>query len=86
MQSINWFDELFLSTDLWGWFGPLILIAISFILLENKKYKPLGIFFFLVEALVTYNYLTLVSATPWYWWNIILMVLGMLTCIVQMIR
>ena len=85
MQEINWLEELWLSTDLWGWFGPLALIVISFIILTNKKYKGLGIFFIIVESLITYVYLELVVSEPWYWWNIIIMVFGILSCMIQMI-
>ena len=84
MQYINWFSELFLSTDIWGWFGPLIIIGVSFIILTNKKLKPLGILFIIVEFLITSIYLDLVSETPWYWWNIIIMILGIIICIGQM--
>lgn len=86
MQEIHWLDEIFLSTDLWGWFGPVILIVVSFIILSNKKTKPLGIIFLVIQILVLSIYLDLVEATAWYWWNIIIMVLGFLICIVQAIR
>jgi len=76
--------DLFLSTGLFGWFGPIGLIIISFIILQNRKYKPLGIFIIILESLITAYYLTLVEATPWYWWNVIIMLLGILTCIGQM--
>lgn len=84
LQSINWLDELFLSTEIWGWFGPLALIVIAYIV--TTKYKGLGIFFIIVESLITYNYLTLVSVESWYWWNIYLMVFGILMTMVAMIR
>jgi len=79
IQTINWLDELFLNTDIYGWFGPIGLIVISYIVI--KKYRALGIFFFILELLVMSYYLSLVEATPWYWWNIIILVLGVLTCI-----
>ena len=84
MQDIHWLDEIFLSTDLWGWFGPLLFITIVFLILTNKKAKPLGILFLIVEILMINFYLGLVEATPWYWWNIIIMILGMLICIAQL--
>jgi len=86
MQDINWFSELFYSTDLWGWFGPIIIIVVSFIILLDKKKKPLGIFFIILESLIVAQYLTLVEATPWYWWNIYIMIFGVITCIGQMSR
>ena len=77
-------EALFYSTDLSGWFGPLALIVIAFFILTNKKAKPLGILFLVVETLIIWSYLDLVEATPWYWWNIIIMVLGLLLCVGQM--
>jgi len=77
-------NDLFYSTSIFGWFGPLMIIAVSFAILENKKYKPMGILFVIVEFLIISQYLALVEATPWYWWNIIIMLLGMILCIGQM--
>jgi hypothetical protein len=84
IQDINWFDEIFLSTDIQGWFGPLAIITISYIILTNRKLKPLGILFIIVEFLIASEYFSLVEATPWYWWNIFLMILGMILCVGQM--
>ena len=84
MQEINIFEELFLSVDIWGWFGPLAIIVVSFIILTNRKLKPLGILFIIVEFLTISIYFDLVEATPWYWWNIIIMLLGIIICIGQM--
>lgn len=86
MQDINWFNELFLSTDIWGWFGPIGILVISFLILTNRKLKPLGFVFILLQLLIISQYVLLVAVTPWYWWNIIILVLGMLLCIGQMTR
>ena len=83
-MEINIFEELFLSVDIWGWFGPLAIIVVSFIILTNRKLKPLGILFIIVEFLTISIYFDLVEATPWYWWNIIIMLLGIIICIGQM--
>lgn len=84
MQDINILEELFYSTEVWGRFGPLALVALSFILLTNRKYRPLGIFFIILQSLLAYHYLTLVAATPWYWWNTIILLLGIVICAFQM--
>lgn len=86
MQDVNYFDELFLSTDIQGWIGPIVLIVIVFMILSNKKYRPLGIFFIILESLIIAYYFTLVEETPWYWWNIFIMILGVITCMGQMTR
>lgn len=79
-------EALFLSTDISGWFGPFALIVISFAILTNKKMKPLGVLFMVLETLVIWYYLDLVEATPWYWWNIIILIVGELLCLAQMAR
>ena len=81
MQDINWFDELFLSTEMWGYFGPLGLVVIGFLL--TKKEKGLGIFFIIVDSLVIAHYFTLLEATPDYWWHIIILLLGVIVCMMQ---
>jgi len=82
MIEINYIEELFLSTDLQGWFGPIILVVAGILL--TKKDKSLGIFFILLDSLVIYYYATLLDATPWYFWNMIIMLLGVITCMLRM--
>jgi hypothetical protein len=83
MQDINWFNELFLSTEMWGYFGPLGLVIIGYLLI--KKDKALGIFMFIVDCLVIAHYLSLVGATPAYWWHIFILLFGVIQCTIQMI-
>jgi len=84
MQEINIFNELFLSTEIWGYFGPVALVVIGYLLVQ--KDKPLGIFMIIVDSLIAYHYLTLVDATPGYWWHSIIMILGIILCVGQMSR
>ena len=77
------FYELFLSLEMWGYFGPLALVVAGFVI--TKKEKGLGIFFIIVDSLVIAHYLTLVSATPEYWWNAIILIFGVITCTIQLI-
>ena len=83
MQEINIFNELFLSTELWGYFGPLALVVLGFMLV--KKDKTLGLVMFIVDSLVISHYLGLVEATPNYWWHIIILLIGAISCTIQMI-
>ena len=68
------FYELFLSLEISGYFGPLGLVIIG--LFVMKKDKVLGLLYFVVECLFIANYLDLVSATPDYWWHIIIILFG----------
>jgi hypothetical protein len=84
MQEINWFNELFLSEEMWGYFGPLALIVIGY--LVTKKDKNLGIFFIIVDSLLIAQYITLVSVTPNYWWQIFMLILGVIQCTIQLMN
>jgi hypothetical protein len=77
------FYELFLSTEISGYLGPVGLVIIGSMIM--KKDKSLGIFVFIVECLVIAQYLALVDATPNYWWQIIILLLGVILCTIQMI-
>jgi len=74
MMEINIFQELFLSTEMWGYFGPVGLIAIGLIL--TKKERSLGVLMFLIDCLCMYQYSTLLEATPDYYWHMIILLLG----------
>jgi hypothetical protein len=80
MQGINWFEEVFLSTEIWGYFGPFALVIIGYYI--AKEDSNLGILWFVLECLVVAQYLDLVTATPSYWWSIFLLLLGgIFTCV-----
>jgi hypothetical protein len=83
MQEINFFEQIFLTTGMWGLFGPLSLIVISYFMI--KKARPLGIFFIIVDSVILYQYLDLVAVTPFYWWQIFILALGLVQCMLQMI-
>lgn len=68
------FFQLFLSTNMWGYLGPIGLVIVGYVI--TTKEKNLGIMFFIVESLVIANYLTLVSATPDYWWHVFILLFG----------
>ena len=78
------FYELFLSTDISGYLGPVALVIIGYLLIQ--KDKPLGIFVIIVNSLIISHYLTLVEATPDYWWHIFILLLGVIQCVFQMMK
>jgi hypothetical protein len=83
MIEINLFEELFLSTSMWGYFGVLGLIVIGYIL--TKKEKGLGIFFIIVDSLLIANYLALANYEV-YMWQVIILLLGILQCTFRLVR
>lgn len=77
MQEINWFNELFLSTEMWGYFGVLGLIVLGYLI--TKKERGLGIFFIIVYSLLIWQYLNIANYEL-YMWQVIILLLGVLLC------
>lgn len=80
MQDFNIFEELFLSTEIWGYLGPFLLIFIGYLLV--RKDPVLGVLWFIIECLIIAQYVPLAAVTPFYYWHIfILSVGGVLTLV-----
>ena len=76
MQYWDPIQALFFSTDIGGYFGPILLIAAGIYL--GKRDKILGTLFIIVEMLCIYQYAKLLSSTPDYWWQIVILLLGVI--------
>ena len=75
--------ELFLSTGITGYLGPMAIVIIGYMV--TKKDKTLGVLWFVVECLFMAQYFALLEATPDYWWQIIiLMVGGISSCVIPL--
>jgi hypothetical protein len=81
-ETTGFLYDLFFSTELWGYFGPLALVVVGFIVAKNEK--GLGILFIIIESIAIWTYLQLVTGTPYYWWHIIILILGVILCTFQM--
>jgi len=78
--ALDLFTELFLDTGISGYLGPLALVMIGYLVMKRDKF--LGVMWFVVECLFIAQYITLVSATPDYWWQIIILLFGgMFSCV-----
>jgi len=74
------FYQLFFGLNMWGYLGPLALVIGGYFI--AKKDRFLGVLYFVVECLLISHYLTLVEATPDYWWHIFILLLGgLFTCV-----
>lgn len=79
-MEINWFNEIFLSLEMWGYLGPFALVFVGYYL--SKKDRFLTILWFVVELLFVAGYLDLVGAEANYWWHVFILLLGgLFTCI-----
>jgi len=83
MQDLS---AYFLSTEIGGLVGPFTLLIVGFALMTNKKYKPLGGLWLIVELVVISQYFTLLESDVGYWWHIIIMSLGVVVSIFQSLR
>ena len=79
-EAYDFLFEYFLSSEVSGYLGPLAIVICGYFLF--RKDRMLGILWFVVECLFISHYLTLVEATPAYWWQIIILLFGgMFTCV-----
>jgi len=80
------FYDLFLTTSIGGLVGPFALLIVGFFLMTNRKYKPLGGLWLILELVVIAQYFTLLASDVGYWWHIILLSLGVVVSIFQSLR
>ena len=74
------FTELFLSTEISGYLGPLAIVILGYMVM--KRDRILGVLWFVVECLFIAQYIALVEATPDYWWQIFILLFGgLFTCV-----
>jgi hypothetical protein len=59
-----------------------VLVVVGFIV--SKREKGLGIFFIIVDSLIIFQYLALVAVTPSYWWQVLMLILGVMLCTFQL--
>lgn len=85
MMEINIFQELFLSTEIWGYLGPFAIVA-GGLILANKD-RGLAVLAFILDCLCAAQYATLLEATPDYYWHFIFLLLGgILTLIPALVK
>ena len=70
------FYQLFFSLNMWGYLGPIALVIVGYI--ASKKDRFIGLVFIIVKSLIIAIYLTLVTATPGYWWHVFILILGVI--------
>ena len=68
--------QLFFSLNMWGYLGPIALVIVGYI--ASKKDRFIGLIFIIVKSLIIAIYLTLVTATPGYWWHVFILILGVI--------
>jgi len=79
-EFLGLFTEIFLSTQIWGYFGPLALVVIGYEI--TRREKPLGVFYFLVLMVMTFaTYMNNALFLDHVWKVLILVFGGLMVCI-----
>lgn len=79
-HALDLFTEIFLSTEIWGYFGPLLLVWIGYEI--TKREKPLGVFYFIILMVMTFStYMTNALFLDNVWKVLILIFGGLAVCI-----
>lgn len=79
----DFFNQLFLNTTIWGYFGVLGIVIVGAWLMN--KNKALGILYFVFEALIIGEYFTLAETNAAYYWHAIILLLGAIfTCLMPL--
>ena len=77
-EALDLFNELFYSTEIWGFTGVIGLVLFGYWL--TKQDKNLGLGYFVIILIMSLSYLPLI--TTYYWHLGILLLGGMLVCLV----
>ena len=83
MQDLS---SYFLSTNLGGLIGPFAVLIVGFYLMSEKKYRPLGGLWIILEFVMLSQYFTLLETNVLYWWHIIILSLGVILSVFQGLR
>ena len=83
MQDLS---SYFLSTNLGGLIGPFAVLIVGFYLMSEKKYRPLGGLWIILEFVMLSQYFTLLDTNVLYWWHIIILSLGVVLSVFQGLR
>ena len=83
MQDLS---SYFLSTNLGGLIGPFAVLIVGFYLMSEKKYRPLGGLWIILEFVMLSQYFTLLNTNVLYWWHIIILSLGVILSVFQGLR
>lgn len=80
VSPVNYLSELFLSPEVWGFFGPALVVIAGYVLVE--KDKVLGVIWFIIECLAVAYYAALIEAYPYLVWHMYIILLGGLLTLV----
>ena len=82
MQDVNILEELFYSTEIWGYGGVLLIILIGY--LAMKKDKNIGLMYSVIVAIAGVTYFEKFLVDPAYIWHAVIVIFGWLfICVYQ---
>lgn len=74
MQDPNYLQELFYSTEVWGYLGVFGMIFLAFMI--SKKSKALGIIWWVIMIIMAIDYMNMIASTGYYSLHAILLFFG----------
>lgn len=77
-EAINWFEELFYSVEIWGYFGPLAFVIFSAFLAKKDKNLGLAMYILMLFMVGTFY---IQEITTYYIQVFILLFLGAAVCL-----
>lgn len=73
-DAIDWLNELFYGSEVWGLIGVFFFIAIIYFI--STKSKAIGVLGWLIASLMAITYLEKGILDPWFYWHSIILVFG----------
>lgn len=78
-MEINWFDELFYSTEIWGYVGPLALVILGFVI--SAKNRVMGVFYYVILVIMVFTGYLNLDFVAHAWKVLIILVGGLAACL-----
>ena len=79
MQDPNYLNELFYSTEVWGYLGVFGMIFLAFII--GRKNKFAGVIWYVIMIIMAIDYLGMITASGYYSLHAIFLIFGGLLAI-----
>ena len=74
-EAINILEELFYSVELWGLFGPALLVTITYF--ATKEDHGVGLIWYLISTLAAIMfYFPMALENEFFFWHIIIIMFG----------
>ena len=74
MQDPNYLNELFYSTEVWGYLGVFGMVFLAFIIAKKNKFA--GVLWYIIMVIMGIDYLNLITDSGYYSLHAIILFFG----------